>query len=180
MSAFAALRDSSKPGAKVQASNEISTGAVKLKLEDEDSRPVKKRVVAGQPQNQNLPITRGPSGRQDAPFAYGVQPTNVDEKKDELFHKSDKGPLHAASNVTGSQSSGLDGVTRQDNWQDRKPVSLAHNLTLYSSNPESNILYHGSVQELSSFTPTKDNVIGETTEEWTIRLNKADVNTGSR
>lgn len=79
--------------------------------------------------------------------------------------------------MTTGQTGGLDRAEPQDNWQDRKPAFLIHTLTLYSSDSEDSVLYQGPVEQLSTFTPTKDNVIGETAEEWTIHLNEADVNT---
>lgn len=45
----------------------------------------------------------------------------------------------------------------------------------YSSDLEVNSSQEGSVQQLSTFRPTKDNVIRETLDEWTIRLNETDV-----
>lgn len=172
MSAFAALKHSSRPGTNVHASNEISTFS-QTRVEGEIPRPVKKRAAPGRPQIKILPTTQSLSGHQDTPIVYCVQPRDVDENKDEGLDKHDKGPLHAASDVTN----GLDEVKPQDNWQDRKPVSLIHKLTLYSPESEIDIFYQGPVQELSTFIPTKDNVMGETVEEWTIRLNEADVNT---
>lgn len=100
----------------------------------------------------------------------------MDEKTNETLHINDNRPLKAASYVTGSQTNNLDAITSQDNARDRKLASSVDQLPLYSSDPEINTLDQGSVRELSTFTPTKENVFGETTEEWSIRLNKTDVN----
>ena len=108
-----------------------------------------------------------------------MPPTEIDQNKYEIFHRNDESASNAAAapEVIGDQANVHDEVQPQDELQDPKPGSLVHKLTLHGSDSETNILYQGSVQELSTFTPTKDNVLGETGEEWMIRLNKADVST---
>ena len=180
MSAFAALKNSSRPIADAQLSQP--------QVKTETTRPIKKRVVLGQPQTQippptqilprvqNLLKTQGSSGHQHASSACYVQQTCIDENREELLHKNKKVALQAVPKVTGSKTIDRDGVKPQDSLPNRTPPSLLHRLTLHSSDPEVNILYQGSVQKLSTFEPSKKNVIGECTEEWTIRLQKADVN----
>lgn len=169
-----------------------------MKVEVETSRPVKKRVVAGRPQaqipqvqqhlqtknsqsqnllrTQNIPKTQSSSGPPDACSAYSVQPTFVDENKQDFLHKNYKEPQKSASHVRGDRNIDRDGFKPRDNLQDQRPPSLLHKSTSNSSDSEVNVLYQGFVQELSTFTPTKKNVIGETAEEWTVRLHSTDVN----
>lgn len=178
MSAFAALNHSSRPIADAQPSQP--------KVEVETSRPVKKRVVLGQPQTQNPPQTqnlrthnltktRSSSGLQDASSASHVQQTYVDENKQELLHKNDKIALQAVPKVTGGKTTDRDAAKPHDSLPDRIPPSLLHKVSLHSSDAEFDILYQGSNQELSTFVPSEKNVIGECAEDWTIRLQKADV-----
>ena len=180
MSAFATVKHSSRPIADAQLSQR--------KVEIETLRPVKKRVVAGLSQTENTPKTQelpptqdlsktqSSSGYQDAPSACFVLQTYVDENKQDFLHQNEKVALQAVPKVTGSSINDRDRVKPQDSLPDRTPSSLIQKVTLHSSDPEVSILYRGSAQQLSTFTPTKKNVIGEAAEEWTIRLHEIDVN----
>lgn len=180
MSAFAALKHSSRPIADAQLSQP--------QVKTETTRPIKKRVVLGQPQTQipppaqilpqvqNLLKPQSSLGHQDASSACYVQQTYIDENREELLHKNEKIALQAVPKVTGDKTINRDGVKPQDSLPNRTPPSLLHRLTLHSSDQEVDILHQGSIQKLSTFEPSKKNVISECTEEWTIRLQKADVN----
>ena len=179
VSAFAAARftkNSSGLGTEIHADNEISTSS-QISRGAEFRRRAKKRKLRGGPQILVLPLTQDPSGSHDTPVAYCVPSRNIDGKNEETLDVYDAESLPVASEITVGQTSGLEAVVPQDNWQDRKPASLVYQLTLYSSDSEVNVLYQGPLQQLSTFTPTNDNVIGEIVEEWTIRLNEADVST---
>lgn len=180
MSAFATLKHSSTPIVDAQPS--------KSQVQIETARPVKKRVVVGQPQTQNPPQTQNlpraqsltktqsSSGHQDASSARYVQQIYIDENREELLHKAEKNALQAVPKAMGGKTNDRDGVRPQDGLPNRTAPSLLHRLTLHSSEPEVGVLCQGSNQELSTFRPSKKNVIGECAEEWTIRLQKADVN----
>lgn len=174
MSAFATVKHSSRPTADAQLSQR--------KVEIETLRPAKKRVVAGlsktetTPQTQDLSQTQSSSGYQDASSTGFVQLTYVDENKQGFLHKNEKVPLQGLPKVTGSQINDRDRVKPQDSLPDRTPSSLIQKVTLHSSDTEVSILYQGSAQQLSTFIPTKKNVIGEAAEDWTIRLHETDVN----
>ena len=179
VSAFAALKSKEHPSrssADGHALSEISESS-QWKVENEELRPFKRRAMPGQPQKSILPLTQNSSSHQNTPTTLCAQPSNVNIDKDETFDQNGKHSPKATLDMTTRPASGLDRAEPQDNWQDRKPAFLIHTLTLYSSDSEIDVLLQGPVKQLSTFTPTKDNVIGETAEEWTIHLKAADVNT---
>lgn len=169
MSAFAA-RKQKKNTAEPAIKHEISETARK-RPGDEFTRPVKRRASAGRPELLVLPMTQNPFERRDTPIVYCVPSSNIDENKNGDFQSFKNDSLQVASVVPVGQAEDVPQV----DGQDRKPASLVYQLTLYSSDSEVNVLYQGSVQPLSTFTPTKENVMGETVEEWTVRLDEADV-----